>query len=186
MRTLQIQTERLEAGSLSLELEVRADIFPVLRELAAAGECEFTAPVAVRLNAFLVGEMVQVQATIRTELRLTCGRCLTGYTSPLETPCSLTFTRRPPGLSEDALPEDKQRDAEDLGLIYFQGEEVDLTEPAQEQIILSLPLRPLCSEACRGLCAQCGADLNQGACRCGTERPESPFAALRGINLSRD
>jgi uncharacterized protein len=63
---------------------------------------------------------------------------------------------------------------------YYSGEWVDVGELVREALLLSLPAYPLCREDCRGLCARCGADLNQGACSCPPER-ESPFAALAGL-----
>jgi uncharacterized protein len=44
--------------------------------------------------------------------------------------------------------------------------EIDLGEAVREALILAIPEFPLCREDCRGLCARCGADLNQGECRC--------------------
>jgi len=75
--------------------------------------------------------------------------------------------------------------AEDAGLIGFRGEEIDLTEGIQEQLVLGLPMRPLCREDCKGLCAACGADLNVDECNCRQQHPASPFAALRHLRLGK-
>ena len=68
---------------------------------------------------------------------------------------------------------------DDLEMTYYDGEHLDLVAPVFEQIHLGLPVYPHCSEECKGLCAQCGAHLNNGACGCEAgPRTQSPFAAL--------
>ena len=58
---------------------------------------------------------------------------------------------------------------------------IDLEVLAREAILLDLPLAPLCSEACRGLCPTCGADLNDGPCSCATAPKDPRWAALETL-----
>ena len=58
---------------------------------------------------------------------------------------------------------------------------IDLSEVLHDELCLSIPLVPLCSEACRGLCASCGNDLNVDPCGGHSEASGSPFAALEGL-----
>ena len=75
-----------------------------------------------------------------------------------------------------------QLEEEDLDLYPYVGEAIDLEPLVREQVIRAVPYAPLCKEDCKGLCAQCGADLNQGPCRC--EKPIDPrFEALKGLKL---
>ena len=60
----------------------------------------------------------------------------------------------------------------------LRGEHIDLAPLAREALVLDLPLAPLCAEDCQGLCPECGADLNEGRCRCRTEVPDRRWAAL--------
>jgi len=178
---MRISTEELKETSLALEFEAAAERFPALREMVRGRECDFVGPIRARLRAMRVGDMVEVEGEIRTSVRLTCGRCLAEFVSPLETAFTLTFTRERPAADEPGELDTLEIRADEAGLIYFQGEEIDLTEGIQEQVILSLPLRPLCSEACKGLCTRCGADLNAGACTCLKEPAEGPFSVLRQL-----
>jgi uncharacterized protein len=60
---------------------------------------------------------------------------------------------------------------------------VDITEDMREDLLLSIPDFPICSEKCKGLCAQCGVDLNKTSCACEAgERPD-PWAALDNLDL---
>lgn len=71
---------------------------------------------------------------------------------------------------------------EDLDLYGYEGEKLDLEPLLREQLLLAVPFAPLCSETCKGLCSQCGADLNREPCSC--EPILDPrLAALREIKL---
>jgi uncharacterized protein len=60
---------------------------------------------------------------------------------------------------------------------------VNLESILREQVLLTLPLKPLCSETCKGICPRCGADLNREPCQCPAEDSASPFAKLKNIKL---
>lgn len=71
---------------------------------------------------------------------------------------------------------------EDLDLYGYEGEEIDLAPMLREQLVLAVPFAPLCTEACKGLCPQCGGDRNQEACDC--EPPGDPrLAALKNLKI---
>jgi len=178
---MRIHTEQLKESSRTFEFEVSADRFPSLKEMVLRRECDFASPIQTRLEAARIGEMVPIEGTVRTAVRLTCGRCLGQFTRSLEFEFALTYTHELPGFTGADPPPDQEMDAADVGLIAFRGEEIDLTEGIQEQVILALPLRALCSETCKGLCASCGTDLNRGDCRCPRPAEDSPFAALARI-----
>ena len=63
---------------------------------------------------------------------------------------------------------------------------IDLEPLAGEALTLNLPLAPLCTEDCRGLCPTCGADLNLGACDCPPPAADLRWAALDVLRLSAD
>lgn len=60
---------------------------------------------------------------------------------------------------------------------------VDLTEDIREGLLLHIPGFPVCSERCKGLCPQCGADLNKGSCSCTAGGRPNPWSALDCLNL---
>ncbi len=47
-----------------------------------------------------------------------------------------------------------------------EAEELDIAEDIREDILLEVPMNPICSEDCKGLCLKCGADLNKKSCKC--------------------
>ena len=69
---------------------------------------------------------------------------------------------------KDEFEEDVEIETSDLDLSYFpKGESMLSVENIlQEQVYLTLPMKPLCTETCKGLCVQCGKNLNSGSCEC--------------------
>jgi uncharacterized protein len=174
---MRIPIEQLREGSRVFEFAPAASSFPVLRDMAGSGECRFASAVRVRLKAACVGEIVEVEGHLSTEVELACGRCLAPFTTSLESDFALTYLKA----ADAPAAEDLELTAEDAGLVYFRGEEIDLSEGIQEQVILAFPLRPLCRESCKGLCPACGADRNQAPCGCEAAPADGPFAALHRI-----
>ena len=63
---------------------------------------------------------------------------------------------------------------EDLDVYYYEGDEIDVDPFVYEEVMLNMPVRPLCSEACKGICPQCGKNRNTEKCDC----PEAPLSLL--------
>jgi len=62
------------------------------------------------------------------------------------------------------------------------SEEILETDPILiEQLQLNVPMKPLCRADCRGLCPDCGADLNAGACSCAETRADPRWGSLAAL-----
>jgi len=120
--------------------------------------------------------------TVVAELELPCSRCLESFRLPI----AASFDVRYRPAAEDSAAIDREVDVEDLETSYYRNDEIDLNELLREQFYLTLPMKPLCSEDCRGLCAQCGTNLNTGACDCEPDSDDSPFAVLKGLGRSHE
>lgn len=70
---------------------------------------------------------------------------------------------------------------EDAITLYLKEPEIDVDEILREQSYLAIPLRTLCSEDCKGICAGCGNALNTAGCCCSLEKSDSPFAVLKKL-----
>lgn len=76
----------------------------------------------------------------------------------------------------------KSVDPNDLFLIDMKNETIDLKEPLRQEIILHLPLIPVCSRSCKGICPHCGKDRNKKQCNCKAEtQPNKPLSALKQL-----
>jgi uncharacterized protein len=105
------------------------------------------------------GELV-VSGALSVDLELACIRCADFFST---TVVDSDFLRAYPA-SEDV-------------------DSVDITEDMREDLVLHVPGFPVCSEGCKGLCAQCGADLNKGSCACETGVRPNPWSALDILDL---
>lgn len=91
---MEIHIEQIKEEGLSLEFENPVETFPVLAEMVADGECEFTAPIRTALRALRIGDMVEIDGDIETSVRLPCSRCLQLFETPLKSHFAFTCTRR--------------------------------------------------------------------------------------------
>jgi uncharacterized protein len=180
-----IRIEQIKEDGLALEFEEKPEIFPELSEMIKQDECKFMAPIKTALRAIRFDDMIEVKGQIDTIVRLPCGRCLKEYETPLKSRFDLTYVRRIPGTQEDEDEEQEEVEirAAEMGLIYFEGEEINLQNGIQEQVILAFPIKALCRENCKGLCSSCGNDLNRGDCGCDRPPSNGKFAALKNLKL---
>ena len=115
--------------------------------------------------------------TVAAELELPCSRCL----EPFRLPIAASFDVRYLPASAVSAAVEREVDDEDLETGYYRNDEIDLNELLREQFYLALPMKPLCAEECRGLCAQCGTNLNTDTCDCAPVWEEPRLAALKGL-----
>ncbi|MFA7535267.1 MAG: DUF177 domain-containing protein [Desulfuromonadales bacterium] len=180
---MRIRIDDIKENGLTLDFLEDVENFPGLSE---AGAVEgFVAPLSIHLRVIRVHELIEVEGKIETSIRLFCSRCLESFESFLAIPFSLAYARELPEAAADSEEDEVELSAEDLGLIPFQGEEIDLRDGIREQILMSLPLQPLCNMECRGLCPQCGIDLNQSTCDCSQPELRNQFGALKNFKVEK-
>jgi uncharacterized protein len=120
---------------------------------------------------------ILVRGHLRGDLNFTCSRCLEVFAGPLAADFDLLLKIGPPPVTAPEL----ELNAGELDEDYFVGDELDLNVLVREQILLALPLKPLCREECLGLCRQCGANLNREPCSCAAPVFNPSFAALEKL-----
>jgi uncharacterized protein len=183
IKNLILHVEQLKDKEFDHEFEENPQVFPIINEMEKKHECEFLKPLNIRLKAFRVRELFEVQGTFRTSVRLPCSRCLKDFDTPLASDFELTYTKEMPGLMDVFDEEEIEVRVEEIGMIYFKGEEINLQQGIQEQVVMAFPLQPLCDENCKGLCPKCGSDLNQGDCGCKQAPGSNKFAVLKNLQL---
>jgi uncharacterized protein len=133
-------------------------------------------PVAVGFRLERSGRDIRVEMKVTTVASLTCARCLKLFPFSVFAQGRFTLcrtTQAEPGKRELELS------IEDLESGTFEGDEVDLSALIYEQIVLSLPMKPLCHEGCKGLCPRCGTDQNEESCACVSSSPDPRWETLR-------
>ena len=130
------------------------------------------------------GTTVFAAGSFEGHVVVACNRCIGPVDMAIHEKLRVTFLPRHelPADTEDEAEEGPEVTGEDLDLFPYDGDVVDLEPLLREQFVLAVPFAPLCSETCKGLCPQCGIDLNTETCRC--EAPIDPrLAALKGLKL---
>jgi len=136
-------------------------------------------PPRAELHLSRQGEMILARGTFQAVLELTCSRCLASVPYRVSGPLEMVFC--PPPLPVEG--EEMELSQEDMEVIFFQGEEIDLDQGLLEEVALGLPMAPLCSPECRGLCPGCGRPLAQGSCDCQDKGGDPRWAKLAQLNL---
>ena len=180
---LVVRWDEIKDAGLTLDGQESVGSFPALETLERSGECQFVSPVQVSLRLYPAGGMVEVTGQAQVSLLLSCGRCLSDYEVDLVAPVELTVVREVPQVEPEEGEDELELSAEEMGLVHFEGEEIDLHDTIAEHLIVGLPLRPLCQEECKGLCPVCGTDLNRGTCVCSPGGFMNKFAALKDFKV---
>lgn len=171
---LAIPLVRLEReGSLEIRAEIPSD------DSSWEGtELQFSSPLSVsgRAQAVSSGEVV-VRLRLQGVLKQECRRCLEPVSVSIDEDVDLVFA--PVDEGEESA-EDQVRPLPS-GMV-----DLDLNGPIREEIILSQSLLVLCRADCRGLCPQCGSNLNEDRCQCTTEEEDPRWDVLRALNDKRE
>jgi len=127
-----------------------------------------------------VNRGILVKGTLYTEVEITCGRCLSSFSSPLTL-----------NIEEEYFPIIDVSSGTPLSLPGELGSftidehhVLDLTEAIRQYALLSVPMKPLCREDCAGLCPSCGHNLNQGGCDCPPQEADPRWSKLKKLVLT--
>jgi uncharacterized protein len=139
------------------------------------------APIALGLDVHRDRDQFRLVGRVTTTLELTCSRCLETFQTPADESFDVLFLPH----REDADDADRKIEDDDLTTTFYRDHVIDLGQLMQEQFYLAVPMKPLCREACRGLCANCGTNLNTGPCGCTTTWRDPQLEVLRTL-LKKD
>jgi uncharacterized protein len=136
---------------------------------------QVTEPVTLGFDLFKDKDRFRLSGRVQTTLEMPCSRCLESFSWPVDETFDLRFQPR----SSEQPETEREIEEDDLSSAFYDDDTIDLGGLMREQFYLSLPMKPLCSEACRGLCAQCGTNLNRTPCDCAQGWEDPRFAALK-------
>lgn len=150
-----LDLSRLRDDVEHLDRRYEADAF-------ALGDEDFRLVSPAHLVADVRKDKRKIRLTGRLEatLECDCSRCLEPFRIPVSASIDTLFLPADENVGED----EREVREDDLGVSYYREESIDLGEVMREQFILALPMKPVCSEECRGLCPVCGVNRNREAC----------------------
>ena len=138
-------------------------------------KAESNRAIEIAVTLRLVGSAVYVIGEAKGEVVLQCGRCLAEYRHRLDAELNISFMEKEEGAEED-------EDREEIN--SYDGESVDLYPHVRDQLLLLMPIKPLCREECKGLCPKCGQDLNAKDCGCPRMEVDDRFSVLAKLKKS--
>jgi len=139
-------------------------------------------PVELRLELRKDKANVRITGTVKTTVEVECSRCLEGFNVPIESAFDVQY------LPKTAAPVGPETEVEEqeLDTAFYQDGVIDLRQLVREQILLLLPMKPLCRESCAGLCPVCGTNLNADSCGCSQEWEDPRLAPLKALARKSD
>lgn len=140
-------------------------------------EYRLVGPVHLVMDVHKDRDAYRVAGRVQSRLELECGRCL----EPFEIPVDSAFELRYVPAATNTDEGEREVEEDDLTTAYYTDETLDLAALMREQFQLALPMKPLCSERCKGLCPACGTNLNQTTCACAPKWEDPRLAALKGL-----
>lgn len=144
-----------------LHLATTWDVAALVEILEAQQEpFSVISPVELDINFLRSADTVIAEGTFQLLLELQCVRCLAMFVRRFRETFRYVLV---PQTSQQAR---RQSDEDELELAYYSEESIDIRPLIREQIYLAMPDYPHCSEDCKGLCPQCGANLNETTCTC--------------------
>jgi len=175
--------DHIKDTPISLHIDEPVGTFPLLAGMQNDTGCCIAGNIEGDVTVVREYDNIRVTGRVTAPLALSCSRCLADYTSFVDTSFTIFFRK------ESAVAPSTEDELElgemDLLSSSYSGDEIDLTHEIEEQIAMEIPLKPLCSEACKGLCHVCGVDLNTSSCSCSKEPVSLTFSALKDFKVIR-
>ena len=165
-----IEIEDLKAEPLHVH-----HVFPVDEIRFSHADASLSAGVTVDFVLTHHDRDLRIDGTVETAIAFRCSRCTRECHRPFSSRFGLSYAPQPDWGVTGAEIELKY---EEMEVGYYDGVAFDVNAMVLEQIELAIPMKFVCREDCQGLCDQCGADLNEGACRCSREEPDSRLSVL--------
>ena len=177
-----IKIDNIPADGLSLDFQLEP---AWLKEIAQERPLGFipSGPIEVQGKLTKTGQGIIFRGRIRGKISLQCSRCLESFLKTLDEPVCLEWLL----VSTPLNPSGKDKEAgwqiEDLETGQIQDGVLDLAENILEEVILAIPIQPLCRETCLGLCPVCGENKNTNLCQCKSKEDDGPFSVLKKLKL---
>ncbi|MFH1379852.1 MAG: DUF177 domain-containing protein [bacterium] len=121
-------------------------------------------PVDLVLTVTRSKQEVVVRGNFTIKLHAECSRCLEKFAYTLSSPFDSNYQVE----------------------VNMEKPEIDISEDMRQSLILALPVKPLCTEYCRGLCAQCRTNLNKNSCSCKTDIQDDRMATLKKYKFNKN
>ena len=150
-------------------------------EFSRGGETYIQEPIRLSGRVSQEGRNLRLKGEFSTRIHTLCARCGDEVDWPLQGIFDLVLM---PGLDKSLEEEDlDEMSPEEMDHLCYQGPVVELDDYFREELALEIPIQVLCREDCRGLCPQCGANLNRETCSCPKTDGDPRLSILRNLKV---
>ena len=149
--------------------------YPVSEQLAPTEDCSCIGPVTGEITVENTGSLLLVKGQFQALLELCCVRCL----GPFQR--SITIDIQEEFATEDTAPDIRTIDRDEPEVAAMSDYVLDVSELARQQLVTHVPMASRCRPDCRGICPQCGHNLNQSPCGCSAQPIDDRWAKLRDL-----
>lgn len=168
--------QELEQRKIRFEVAIPPGEIEYLdKNLRQAGPLETTG--SVELLANTLGE-IRVRGHLKVTMETDCDRCLEKVRLPFDSDFDLFYRPSEPG---GRPAEEVELHAGEAEIGFYEGSGLQLNDILREYVLLSMPMHPVCSEDCRGICPVCGQNRNIRACHCEVKPVDDRWAALKKL-----
>jgi len=151
-----IDTNKIGAKGLLLEDSMTPDRALLIEE----GSC-FAEALDYTVHFTRDGQKIRAKGHLNTLLSIPCVNCLENFQYKVDSSFDLIlFPVQLIDVNHSALKSDE------MEYIFFEGDEIDLEKVLMEQVNLFVPINPICNDHCKGICPNCGTNLNYEECHC--------------------
>ena len=176
MSDLLLDVGQMRGPEARIDRRFAAGVLP-----ADPGVFRVSAPVELGVLVRKNRSQFRLIGRVKTTIELTCSRCLEGYEFGVDEPFDVLYLPR----DQSGGSDERQVEDDDLSTAFYSDNVIDLGHLMQEQCYLVVPMKPLCSESCRGLCPECGANLNTASCTCQRAWVDPRLAVLEQLRKDK-
>lgn len=148
--------------NLKLDIEKFSDGFE---------EYEVLEPLVLDGSLTRIGDIIYLDSIVKGVINLECSRCLEKFPYVVDLEIHEKLTDNPENKDDE--------------IIFINDDELDICEIVENNIIVSLPMKRLCKEDCKGLCSICGVNLNVTTCNCHEENIDPRLEKLKDLFSNR-
>lgn len=171
-----VDLQNVPTEGLAIERSMDSSLLPVdPREFRVVRNVEVTGRLVKTDD-----QTYRLRGRLSTAIELPCVRCLEPFDIEVREELDLLYLPQSRNVALEG-EEDRGLDDEELAVSFYRDEKIDLTHAVWEQIVLSLPMKPVCKEVCEGLCPHCGVNRNESRCACAPDETDPRWQALKSL-----
>ena len=159
-----------EGIELDLKDDIKSDVVSIV------------SPVKSVMRLVKIEDEVMVKGALTADVELQCSRCLNHFPTRISSQVDVVYHP----VKEIVKSEQHELKSAELDTVFYSNDLIETDDLLREQLILNLPMKPLCSQDCKGFCPKCGADLNIAGCGCETKETDSRFEVLKQLKKEKE